>query len=538
MYFDYYDNYAKKKKCKIGGIDLKKKQNKGQNEKTLMKIKEKFSTKFINTIKKRWLISGTNTILLIAILVLVVILINSGVKKLELTPIDCTTSKEYTLTKESKERIKDISEEVELYFAGYDDDDPNVSLGKQYHKANEKIQVEVIDLNERQDIVSKYNLSTDETSVVIKNGERYKVLYSSELYTYDENYNTVDVAEEKITSAIINVTKEKIAKVYFLTNYSDYSINASGGMDLFVQYLEDEVLEYENLDILVKGSIPEDCSTLVIMTPKKDFDELTTNEIIKYINKGGNILWLNSSYTEVNNLPNVNKVLAMYGVNPFNAGYIFETDKDKTALGYASCIVEDVEYSDVTKSLKNVVLLNCTKINIDETKLEELNVEKQDIITSSDKSYFRTDFSKTTLEVDGEENGPFTIGAKLTKTISAEESNKENENQEDNSDNKSQNKVESRLIIFGDNNFISNAQLSAQVYPMVFLGNNKDVVLNSIAYLTDNETDITIRKNYTKESSFTATDAQKSLIVKIIFGVPIIIIIIGFVVWLKRKHRN
>ena len=517
---------------------MKKKQNKGQNEKTLMKIKEKFSTKFINTIKKRWLISGTNTILLIAILVLVVILINSGVKKLELTPIDCTTSKEYTLTKESKERIKDISEEVELYFAGYDDDDPNVSLGKQYHKANEKIQVEVIDLNERQDIVSKYNLSTDETSVVIKNGERYKVLYSSELYTYDENYNTVDVAEEKITSAIINVTKEKIAKVYFLTNYSDYSINASGGMDLFVQYLEDEVLEYENLDILVKGSIPEDCSTLVIMTPKKDFDELTTNEIIKYINKGGNILWLNSSYTEVNNLPNVNKVLAMYGVNPFNAGYIFETDKDKTALGYASCIVEDVEYSDVTKSLKNVVLLNCTKINIDETKLEELNVEKQDIITSSDKSYFRTDFSKTTLEVDGEENGPFTIGAKLTKTISAEESNKENENQEDNSDNKSQNKVESRLIIFGDNNFISNAQLSAQVYPMVFLGNNKDVVLNSIAYLTDNETDITIRKNYTKESSFTATDAQKSLIVKIIFGVPIIIIIIGFVVWLKRKHRN
>ena len=36
--------------------------------------KEKFSIKFINTIKKRWLISGTNTLLLIAILIAITIL--------------------------------------------------------------------------------------------------------------------------------------------------------------------------------------------------------------------------------------------------------------------------------------------------------------------------------------------------------------------------------------------------------------------------------------------------------------------------------
>ena len=37
------------------------------NENKLIKSKEKLSTKFLNTLKKRWLISGTNTILLIAI---------------------------------------------------------------------------------------------------------------------------------------------------------------------------------------------------------------------------------------------------------------------------------------------------------------------------------------------------------------------------------------------------------------------------------------------------------------------------------------
>mgnify|MGYP003518374539 CR=1 FL=1 len=98
--------------------------------------KEKFGTKFINTIKKRWLISGTNTLLLIAILVAIVILINSIVQSLDLTPIDCTSNKEYTLTEESKERIKNIGTVINLYFVGYDDSSTQINLAKQYNKAN------------------------------------------------------------------------------------------------------------------------------------------------------------------------------------------------------------------------------------------------------------------------------------------------------------------------------------------------------------------------------------------------------------------
>ena len=83
--------------------------------------KEKFGTKFVNTIKKKWLISGTNTLLLIAILVAIVILINSAVQSLDLTPIDCTSNKEYTLTNESKDRVKNINSDVNIYFVGYED---------------------------------------------------------------------------------------------------------------------------------------------------------------------------------------------------------------------------------------------------------------------------------------------------------------------------------------------------------------------------------------------------------------------------------
>ena len=293
--------------------------------------KEKLGTRFINTIKKRWLISGTNTLLLIAILIAIVILINTGVQSLELTPIDCTSNKEYTLTNESKERVSKVKNDVNIYLVGYDDSSTQTSLAKQYNKANSKLNVEVIDTNERTDIASKYNVTNDNKAIIIESGEKSKTVYSDELYTYDSNYQTIDLTEEKITSGILNVTSDKIANVYFLSGYSDYSLEYSGGMYYLSSYLKDEVLNYQTLDILVKGSIPDDCDTLVITTPNKDFDELTTNEITKYINNGGRILWLNSSYAEKKDLPNVNKILALYGINPFDAGYVYETEKDNMA---------------------------------------------------------------------------------------------------------------------------------------------------------------------------------------------------------------
>lgn len=495
--------------------------------------KEKFGTRFINTIKKRWLISGTNTLLLIAILIAIVILINSAVQSLNLTPIDCTSNKEYTLTNESKDRVKNIGSDVNIYFVGYEDSATQVSLARQYNKTNNKINVEVIDANERTDIASKYNVTNDSKAIIVENGEKSKTLYSDDLYTYDSSYQTIDLTEEKITSAILNVTSEKIANVYFLSGYSDYSLEYSGGMYYLSSYLKDEVLNYETLDMLVKGSIPDDCDTLVITTPNKDFDELTTNEITKYINNGGKILWLNSSYSETKDLPNVNKILALYGINPFEVGYIYETDNSRTALGYASCIVEDLGSTDIAKKLTNAVLLNATKINVNTDELSNLGVTKEDLISTSSTSYFRKNVSNTSSGTDGDEQGGFTVGGIFTKKIST--STETEENTDENSDD---NGISSTLVIFGDNNFISDIQITSQTNPMLILANNKDLMLNSIAYLTNNDEDITIRKDYTKSSGFTPTDGQKEAIVKIIFAVPIAIMLFGLVIWQIRRRKK
>ena len=98
--------------------------------------------------------------------------------------------------------------------------------------------------------------------------------------------------------------------------------------------------------------------------------------------------------------------------------------------------------------------------------------------------------------------------------------------------------VESKLVIYGENYFTSDYQLSQNSqYAAIQLAYNKDLVLNSIAYLTDREEDITARKD-TGTVTYTATEQQDTIIRTIIFTVPALIIIAGIIIWQIRRRKK
>ena len=517
-------NKEKTEKVKTKSMPKAKKEKKEKKAK-----KDKKPNKFIEIIKKKWLIDGTKTTILILIIVAAFIGINLGMQKLELTPIDFSQEKLYTLTDESKERVKNIDKDVNIYFVGYSDDDSTVDLSKQYKKANEKIIAEAVDATSRPDLAEKYGIESGSEGIIVECGDKSKVLTSSDLVTYDTTtYETISIAEEKLTSAILSVTSNKIPKVYFLEGYSEFSLNQN--MYYLSMYLENEINEVDTLDILSAGKVPDDCDTLVITTPNKDFDDVATNAIIDYINSGRNILWLNGAVTTQKDMPNVNKVLAMYGVNPFEVGIIRETDSSKMVSGSQDLIIPEIQYSSLTKDLYNttgVIMVNATKINIDTDKLEELNVTKTDLALASELSYFRTNFNnQASNATSDEETGTFIVGAELEKTI--KEANEET----------GESAVTSKMVIYGENYFITDYQLSQNSqYGAIQLAYNKDLVLNSIAYLVDREEDITTRKS-TGTVTYTATDEQDSIIKVIIFTVPALIVLAGIIVWQIRRRKK
>ena len=146
-----------------------------KKDKKVKKEKPEKPNKFIETIKKKWLINGTKTFLLVVIILGIFIGISVLMKKLNLTPIDLTEDKLFTLTSESKEKVKDIDKDINIYFVGYSDDDSTLDLAKQYTKANEKIiRFVAISLKEKfpitvDNVKDKYGIISYKTNKLLEN---------------------------------------------------------------------------------------------------------------------------------------------------------------------------------------------------------------------------------------------------------------------------------------------------------------------------------------------------------------------------------
>lgn len=479
--------------------------------------------KIIEIIKKKWLRDTTKTILLVAILILAFIGINTLIQNLDLQDIDVTANKLYTLSEESKNQIKNINQKVTVYLIGFEEDTALSDLLKQYTKQNENITQEIIkDIQDRADIKAKYQI-TDETQVIIvETEERNKILTVDDLYTFDyTTYQQIDVSEQKITNAIVDLTILEKPKVYFLTGHNEYGIDTH--LTVLNAYLTNEVNDVESLDLLVKDTVPEDANALVIGTPAKDFSDREVEIITQYINNGGKILWMNDPELTGKEYPNIQKILDLFGVT-FDEGIIIEQDSNKMISETPNFIIPDVSSTNATKNIATdggVLLINSGKITlVDDEKLEELNVTNQTILTTSDKALFRTEVSSASIsKISSDEEGTFTLASKLTKQINED--------------------TEAVMYAIADNLFATDYPItsgSSQI-PAIYFYNNKDLVLNIISELTDREDTITIRKD-TGTVSYTATEQQDRIVKIIIFVIPAIIILAGIIVWQIRRRKK
>lgn len=523
-----------KKKAK----EERKKAKKEKNE-------NKKANKFIQVVKNKWLKETSFTILLIVAVISAYVAINMVMKALDIQDIDMTEEGLYTVSEESKKELNDINKEVKIYVFGYDENASVVDLAKQYSKFNDKISVEVVSTDERPELASTYGVESDDEVLVFVCDGRNITVDSSDFYDYNyTTYEEYDTTEQAITNSILAVTLEDAPKIYFLTGHNEY--NLTSYLASLNSQLENEVNEVETLDLLVKNEIPEDCSTLAIVNPTTDFTDFETELIKNYINKGGNILWL-KDYSSTGTLENAQKILDLYGVTPSNDGIIIEQDKSAMLMQTSDIILPQInEDSEITSDISvngKVVLADSGKLEIkSDEELEELGVTSTTLLSTSEQAFWRTDFTKSSLSPSADEEvKEYTIGALLTKTISKSDENEETDEDEnvDESEETEEDSITSNLVIYANAFFATDQAITiqSQSIPMVYLYNNKDLVMNSISYLTNRTETITIRKTYST-ISYTATSQENLVVVLIIFIAPLVIIAVGLIVWIRRKHRK
>lgn len=480
-------------------------------------------------IKDKWLKETSLTIMFVALILAIFIGVNVIFKNLNLNPIDFTKEKIYSLSEESKKDIKDIEQNVTMYFFNYTEDSTPVVLGKQYHDLNEKITVQLVNANERPDLVSEFGITTTEQLVAVSSNQRYKTVSAYDMYSNDYTTNTtLDLTEQKLTNAIINVTVASKPQVYFLTGHGEYGTDHE--LYSLNQGIINEVMDVSSIDLLTKD-MPEICDVLIIASPTNDFTSVETEKIQNYINNGGKIVWLQDPYLNIRNysedmFPNMNTILSQFGIS-FSKGFICENNSEASLAGSPAIILPNLTYNSIVKDIytdgKVVMPYPGRIVNADAETLDSLGVTASPFVQSTETSFYKDNIDSSSFFVksDSDEEGPFTIGETLTKKINDD--------------------TTSTLVAYSCVSFASDEAIPIDMQNYIIpiqLRNNRDLILNTVAYLTDREDSIRIRKDTGVVTFEAATQSQANIVMSIIFGLPVVIIIVGIIIAIVRKRRK
>lgn len=492
-----------------------------KSEETQKENKFAFFKKAGEVLRKRWLVNGYKTIIMIAIIVAIYMGVNILLNKVVLPEIDCTKEKMYSISDETKDKVGEIEKEVTITLINYGDKSSVTSFIEKYPGVNKNIKIErVDDLSARSELMTKYSLESTDSLIVISTDNNEKTLDTYDLTTYD--YTTgksIDKTEEAITNAILDVATDEKTKIYFSSTHLEYDLRY---YSTIMTAMEEEANEVERIDILANGRVPEDCDVLVLSTLKEDLTELERDKIIEYIKNGGEILLMCGPNISNANLTNFQAVLDEYGITISN-GVLFEGKSSNMMSGYPDMIVEETQSTELTSKLKttSICLVDAGKLEFNEDKLEELGVTYETLATTSAQAFLRTNLNQQSVSrtsEDGEEEESM-VAAVVTKKLDEDKN--------------------SKVVIFTNELFAMDTPIQIQQYTqyVVNLYNNRDLILNSVSYLAEKENTITIRKS-ADEVTYTVTEEQHNIILAIIFAVPVVIIAIGIGVWQVRRRKK
>ena len=490
--------------------------------------------KILGYIKKS---SSKKTILLLILILIIISLyfiINFIIKKLNIPEFDFTSSKLYSITKKSEEKIKQINKKIQIKLVNFEnylysaDISDTVNFINKYSQVNSNITIE----KTKDDSVAEPTIiiTSENNSKTISFNDIFSYNFSAQTYTY-EYY---DKTEEIITNAILEVANKNHSKVYF---YITKSIYTESYLTTIIDNANKTGNDVAYLDMTTTKKIPEDCTCLVIPQLVNDISENEKNQIINYINNGGNILLLQESPAilnlQIQNLEfsNFKYITDLYGFE-IGSGAVMEQSDEKMindTPGFISAIVnnENSVNKNLDKNLR-LYLIDSGKINFkDEETLKKLNVTYEVLVSASDSAFFRTDLSITdSTKTESDENATNAILATMiNKKIDDEKS--------------------SKLIVYANSIFATDSQIyiidpiteEYSIIKSAFLDDNELILKNSINYLSENDNSVIIRKKYYDNIS-TIKMIKDNTMFQALYIIPLLILLIGFIVWRIRKNKK
>ncbi len=430
-----------------------------------------------------------------------------------LTNIDCTASKLYSITDDTKKILAALDQKVELYVLASETsrDEQLADTLQKYEELSDNIQVTYMDPAVSPNFYQKYtNDPISANSVIAVCGERSKIIDYSEVYETEVDYQTYSSkttgydGEGKLTSAVQYVANEDMETVYAVTGHGESSVSGR-----FKEAIEKMNLGLNELNLLEVDAVPKDCQALLILGPASDFSKDDADKVQNYLADGGKAL-ITTQYTE-EAMENFQSILTAYGLQ-LNNGMVIETN-DGNYYQNPMYLLPEITYDTVTAEVSDDYIFVPYAQGLTEIQeQEDDSISYTKLLGTSKQAFLKTDVQNMTSfeKEEGDISGPFTIGISVTDSKS-----------------NAQILVYTSAMMFSDD---ADSQVS---------GNNSALFaasVRSIAAQSDTSSLIVIPvKPYTLESLMISQGTIMITGFCSVIAVPLLLAAAGILIWLRRR---
>lgn len=466
------------------------------------------------------------TIILLAVLIVINLIVNALPSRF--TVLDTSVSDMFTLSETSEKFIKNLKEDVTIYFIAQngDADTELKTFTERYPGLNSKVKLKYVDPIKEPTFLDKYSASgLSDQSIIVESQKRYKVIDNNELYyCYNENVGRFDRTdtytmyllayqglsyteyfdgESMITNAIEYVTAESIPKVYILSGHGE-----QGFSEYFLNAMTSYNIAYEVLDTAIGSSdIPSDAACIAIVNPLRDISSDEAEKLIAYLRSGGH-LFLATDYDDTG-MTNLMKVMEYYGAGAIE-GMVNEGNSNNYYQNIQYYIYPEISSDNTITSMLvqsnyRVIIPSAHAIKLLDSKRDTVKAES--LFTTSGSAFIKADGK------DDSAAGSYILGLQLTEETAA---------------------GTAKLIWF------SSADMLTDSFSSSVSDGNYLYTLFSLAWMAGTH------QSTLKEINGVSVDAPTLVVtaanarfwsVMFIAVIPLAIFVPGLVIWMKRRKR-
>ncbi|MDR1101440.1 MAG: Gldg family protein [Clostridiales bacterium] len=423
--------------------------------------------------------------------------------------LDLTETKVFTLSQESKEILKDIDKDVQIlsFYLPENQDEIMNRIVDKYDSESGHITSGIVNPEIDPLLVEKYSSASKtvtEGSVVVTSGDRFVVLGNSEFYGSSTGmYADTLIAEEKITAAITSVTSNEQLKIGVAMGHGGKVTEDTTVSDIAHNN------GYELVEVnTILGEIPEDIAVLMIIAPRTDFAASEIDSLDRFLASGRGLqVYLD---VETPNLPNLQGYLSSDWGLEFQRNLVVETDAGRVLDRYPTTLVPNVGYHAITEAIASsnisIIVPVARQVSIREDAAETLDITP--LLSTSEASFARSDMEINTIAMqESDVAGPIDV-AVVSGILTAD------------------GKVEASVMAVGTANLVDS---EIAVY-------NKDFILNAVNWQANSTQKSIIRPKSLVSGVLTISAEALSSCVIIVFLMPLIMLVMGLTVFLKRRR--